>query len=165
MDHVNEHETGNKKLRNLRNLGRIAAGYGLASLGFVLTGIGGGAGLAAGAGLMYGSREVLRPIFQTDESQRPKNESVLKKLGRGLLFGGGMLLQFTGVGLASKALFSDAGELNLIGRAAYGLLGAAGIIGGGMAVNTSYKPELYGEADGSENAGNQIENGPSPATA
>lgn len=165
MDHANENETSNKKRRDLKKLGRIAAGYGLASLGFVLTGVAGGAGLAAGAGLMYGSRSVLRPIFQPEESQRPKNESVLKKLGRGLLFGGGMLLQFTGVGLAGKALFSDAGELNLIGRAASGLLGAAGIIGGGVAVNASYRPELYGEADGSENAGDQIENEPSPAAA
>lgn len=145
--------TNHHRDERLKHLGRSVGGYalGLVGVAFVGGGLVGGPGSAIvggaiGGGLLYASRKVMRPLYEQDFSEplqaQPK-ESRLRRMGRGLLFAGGMAVNYMGAVLAGNALFG--GEaINTAGeRILAGGLGVAAWVGGDHLISKSYDPELY----------------------
>jgi hypothetical protein len=137
-----------------KNFARSIGGYalGLVGVGVAAGGMAGSApvlGMAAGAGMIYASREVMRPLYKEagdQTTEQPHKESRVRRFGRGLIFTAGMAVNYLGASLMGNALFGGHG-LNAGERVASGLFGAAALIPGDAMIRASYKPELYGPVE------------------
>ncbi len=145
-----------RKYNRLRRLGRGLGGYvlgfagvGVAASGIITSPISGAVGLAAGAGLMYASRKVMRPLYESGETreQQTIQESRVRRLGRGLIYSAGMALNFIGASLLANAVFPG-GPLDTAGeRIVSGAFGVAALLPGDALIRESYNPDLYQSID------------------
>lgn len=153
-------ENKDQRSKELRRLGRTLGGYALggAALSLGAAGItaaspiGAVVGVGLGVGSMYASREVMRPLYQNEESdEAARSESRLKRFGRGVMYAGGMALKFVSVSMIANAIFPGA-DNSLSGgeRLLVGGVGAALFYPGDKLMEASYNPELFGQAEQAE---------------
>lgn len=153
LDQYFNRDQDQERNAKLRRFGRALGGYALGGIGLGLgvTGataaspIGFVAGLGLGAGAMYASREVLRPIYQDEEARETaQEESRLRRLGRGLMYTGGMGLKLISASMVVNAVFpgADAG-LSAGERLIAGGVGAALFFPGDKLMEASYDPNLF----------------------
>lgn len=99
-----------------------------------------------GSGLMWGSREIMRPNHVTKEADNAKGEEKIgKKVVRAGLFVGGLALSVTGFNFAFSGLFNSFERSISAGWRLASLIGGTALMGvGGTTTRVSYAPRLFG---------------------